>query len=194
MKPTDYAFTDSVKQVQEERGSRHGYAEMVMGNQIDSNLATFIETRVSFYMATASAEGQPYIQHRGGPAGFLKVIDSSTLGFADFKGNRQYITTGNLRENNKAYLFLMDYMQRQRVKIWGEARVIEDDPGLIQSLMPAGYKARASQAILFDIKAWDVNCPQHIPQMFEADDVAAVLAKRDARIEELEKELAALES
>ncbi len=146
----------------------------------------------SLYFATASADGQPYIQHRGGPKGFVKMLDKNTLAFADYSGNRQYITQGNLSENPKAHIFLMDYAHRRRVKIWGEARVVDDDPALLQSLMPQGYKARPEQVILFRIAAWDTNCPQHIPQKFDAADVAAALAARDARIAELEAELAAL--
>ena len=120
----------------------------------------------SFYLATASADGQPYVQHRGGPPGFLRVVDERTLGFADFKGNRQYITTGNLAENGKAFIFIMDYAQRRRVKLWGRARVVEADAALLARLWPEGYEARPEQAILFEIEAWDTNCPQHIPQMF----------------------------
>ena len=144
------------------------------------------------FFATSNAEGQPYIQHRGGPKGFIKILDKNTLAFADFSGNRQYITLGNLTENPKAYIFLMDYAHRRRVKIWGEARVVSDDPALLKSLMPQGYRARPEQVILFKISAWDTNCPQHIPQKFDAADVAAALASRDTHIAELEAELAAL--
>ena len=146
----------------------------------------------SFYFSTASADGQPYIQHRGGPKGFVKIVDKNTIAFADYSGNRQYITQGNLSENPKAHIFVMDYAHRRRVKIWGEARVVDDDPALTKALMPKGYKARPEQVILFRISAWDTNCPQHIPQKFDAADVAAALASRDARIAELEAELAAL--
>jgi predicted pyridoxine 5'-phosphate oxidase superfamily flavin-nucleotide-binding protein len=139
-----------------------------------------------------NAEGQPYIQHRGGPAGFLKVLDEHTIGFVDFAGNRQYITSGNLADNPKAHLFLMDYAHRRRIKIWGEARIVEDDVELTAQLMPQGYKARAEQVILFTVKAWDANCPQHIPQLINATDVASALADRDRRIKELEAEVRAL--
>ena len=125
--------------------------------------------------------------------GFVKVLDKNTLAFADYSGNRQYITQGNLSENPKAHIFVMDYAHRRRVKIWGEARVVDDDPALMKSLMPKGYKARPEHVILFKVSAWDTNCPQHIPQKFDAADVAAALATRDARIAELEAELAALE-
>jgi predicted pyridoxine 5'-phosphate oxidase superfamily flavin-nucleotide-binding protein len=132
------------------------------------------------------------MQHRGGPKGFVKILDKQTLAFADYSGNRQYITQGNLAENPKANIFIMDYAHRRRVKLWGTARVVEDDPALLASLMPQGYRAKPEQVILFTIAAWDTNCPQHIPQKFDAADVAAVLAARDARIAELEAELATL--
>jgi len=153
------------------------------------DLAKFIAVQNSAFLGTASADGQPYIQHRGGPPGFLKVLYDRTLAFADFTGNRHYITLGNLTDNPKAFLFLIDYQNRQRVKIWGEARVVDDDPGLIKKLMVDGYDARAEQAILFSVSAWDTNCPQHIPQRFDAADVAKLLADRDRRIEALEAEL-----
>jgi predicted pyridoxine 5'-phosphate oxidase superfamily flavin-nucleotide-binding protein len=195
---SDVAFTPAVKAVQVRKGSRHGYARMEEGGgwrtEIDADLAGFLAEQNSMFLATSNAEGQPYIQHRGGPKGFIKVLDKQTLAFADYSGNRQYITLGNLSENPKAYVFVMDYAHRRRVKIWGEARVIEDDPALLQSLMPQGYKARPEQAILFKISAWDTNCPQHIPQKFDADDVATALTARDARISELEAELASLKS
>ena len=162
-----------------------------MGQSLD-DLAPFIASVRSFYLATASAEGQPYIQHRGGPPGFLHLTGERRLAFADFKGNRQFITTGNLAENPKAYIFLMDYARRQRIKIWGTARVVEGDVALEQRLMPEGYRARSEQVILFEVEAWDSNCPQHIPQMFHADDVRGALAERDEQIAMLEAELAAL--
>ena len=190
---SDVAFTPAVKAVQAVKGSREIYEERGdWRTEIDENLAAFLADTNSFYLATASGTGQPYIQHRGGPKGFIKVIDEKTLGFADYRGNRQYITLGNLSENSKAYIFVMDYVHRRRVKIWGEARVVADDSALMQSLMPQGYKARPEQVILFRISAWDTNCPQHIPQKFDAADVAAALAARDERIKELEAELAKL--
>jgi uncharacterized protein len=192
---SDVAFSPAVKQIQTRKGSREHYShqeERGWRTEVDDNLAAFLAEANSFYLATASADGQPYIQHRGGPKGFLKVLDKHTLAFADFAGNRQYITQGNLSENPKAYIFVMDYAHRRRVKIWGEARVVEGDSALVQSMMPKGYRARGEQVILFTISAWDTNCPQHIPQKFDAADVAAALAARDARIAELEAELAAL--
>src|SRR5664279_1268130 len=187
---SDVAFTPSVKAVQARKGSRRGYERMEAGGswqtRITPDLAAFIRAQTSIFLATANAEGQPYIQHRGGPPGFLRVIDDKTIGFVDFAGNRQYVTLGNLADNPKAHLFLIDYAHRRRVKIWGEARVIEGDAELTARLMPDGSTARAEQVILFTVSAWDANCPQHIPQRFEAADVAAALAERDKRIEELE--------
>ncbi|MDB5563953.1 MAG: pyridoxamine 5-phosphate oxidase [Tardiphaga sp.] len=193
---SDVAFTPAVKEIQARKGSRHAYARVEENGgwrtEVDDNLTAFLAETNSMFLATASADGQPYIQHRGGPKGFIRILDKQTLAFADYSGNRQYITQGNLAENPKANIFLVDYAHRRRVKIWGEARVVEDDPALLTSLMPAGYKARPEQVILFKIAAWDTNCPQHIPQKFDAADVAAALASRDERIAELEAELAAL--
>ena len=193
---SDIAFTPSVKAIQGTRGSRANYARMEEAGswktRITPDLAAFIAAQTSVFLATANTEGQPYIQHRGGPKGFLRVLDETTIGFADFAGNRQYITAGNLADNPKAYLFLIDYAQRRRIKIWGEARVVADDAALVGKLMPEGYKARPEQAILFTVAAWDANCPQHIPQRFEAADVAAALAERDARIAALEAEVRTL--
>ncbi|MEA2831131.1 MAG: uncharacterized protein QOF22_1879 [Bradyrhizobium sp.] len=192
--PSDVAFTAAVKAVQTRKGSREAYAHIEQGDgwrtEIDEDLAAFLAVQDSMFLATASADGQPYIQHRGGPKGFIRILDKNTLAFADYGGNRQYITQGNLSENPQANIFLMDYVDRRRVKIWGEARVVDDDPALTKSLMPHGYKARPEQVILFRISTWDTNCPQHIPQKFDAADVAAALASREARIAELEAELA----
>jgi uncharacterized protein len=195
---SDVAFTPAVKAVQVRKGSREAYARVEQEGgwrtEIDGNLSAFLAETNSFYLATASGDGQPYIQHRGGPKGFVKVLDKRTIAFADFGGNRQYITQGNLSENPKAHIFVMDYAHRRRVKIWGEARVVEDDSALLTSLMPKGYRARGEQVIVFKIAAWDTNCPQHIPQKFDAADVAVALASRDARIAELETELAKLKA
>jgi len=193
---SDVAFTPAVKEIQARKGSREMYANVEARGgwrtEIDENLAAFLAQTNSFYFSTASADGQPYIQHRGGPKGFIKILDKNTLAFADYKGNQQFITQGNLSENPKAHIFVMDYAHRQRIKLWGEAKIVEDDPALLQSLMPKGYKARPEQAILFRLSAWDINCPQHIPQKFDAEDVAGALALRDERIKELEAELATL--
>jgi predicted pyridoxine 5'-phosphate oxidase superfamily flavin-nucleotide-binding protein len=193
---SDVAFTPAVKAIQARKGSRQSYARLEKSGswetRITPDLQAFIEAQTSVFMATANSAGQAYIQHRGGPPGFLKVIDDRTLGFVDFVGNRQYISLGNLQENPKAHLFLIDYAHRKRVKIWGEAHVVEEDPELTARLMPGNYKARASQVILVTINAWDANCPQHIPQRFDAADVAAAIEERDQRIAALEAELAKL--
>jgi predicted pyridoxine 5'-phosphate oxidase superfamily flavin-nucleotide-binding protein len=190
---SDVAFTPTVKAVQARKGSRTSYARVEekggWQTRIPPDLAAFIESQTSVFLATVNAQGQPYIQHRGGPAGFLRVLDDKTIGFADFAGNKQYITQGNLADNPKAHLFLIDYAHKQRVKIWGEAQVVENDDAFTARLMPAGYKARPEQVILFTVSAWDANCHQHIPQRFEAADVAAALVERDGRIEALEAEI-----
>jgi uncharacterized protein len=194
--PSDIAFTDTVKALQTSKGSRRAYANMEGGRgwqtTITPELQAFIEAQISVFLATANAAGQPYIQHRGGPPGFLRVLDDTTLGFVDYSGNRQYISSGNLLENPRAHLFLIDYAHRRRVKLWGKARFVEHDAALIERLMPDGYDARPEQVLLFDVHAWDANCPQHIPQRFEIADVADLLAERDARIAALEAELRAL--
>jgi predicted pyridoxine 5'-phosphate oxidase superfamily flavin-nucleotide-binding protein len=193
---SDVAFTPAVKEIQQRKGSRRVYRHMEEGGSwqtmIKPDLAAFIAEQTSVFLGTANKKGQPYIQHRGGPKGFLRVIDEKTIAFVDYAGNRQYITQGNLTENPKAFLFLIDYAHQRRIKIWGDARVVEGDQDLIQSLMPDGYRARPEQVILFTVSAWDVNCKQHIPQRFEASDVAAALAERDKRIAELEAEIRSL--
>lgn len=195
--PSDVAFTASVKAVQARMGSRQAYARMEEARPwrttITPDLARFIAAQTSVFLATANSEGQPYIQHRGGPPGFLHVLDDKTIAFADFVGNRQYITIGNLADNPKVHLFLIDYAQQRRIKIWGEGHVVEGDAQLIAQLMPRDYKARAGQVILFTVSAWDANCHQHIPQRFDAADVAAALAERDERIAALEAKIRGLQ-
>lgn len=193
---SDVAFTPSVKTEQEKRGSRDGYIKMAAKRDwrdtVTDDLKAFIAERDSFYIATSSKDGQPYIQHRGGPKGFLKVLDERTLAFADYSGNKQYISVGNLAENNRAYIFLMDYPSRYRVKIWGTAKVVEDDAELLTRLMPDGYKARPERAFVFTITAWDVNCPQHITPRYDEDMVSQVTQKLTTRVSELEAENARL--
>ena len=192
---SDIAFTASVKAIQARKGSRDAYHRMEQtggwASEITPELAKFISAQRSFFMATATADGQPYIQHRGGPPGFLKIIDHRTLAFADFKGNRQFISQGNLQDNPQAFIFLIDYTHRIRVKIWGRANVVEDQPMQLQELMPdaQSYRARPEQIIRFTVLAWDRNCPQHIPVRYEQEDVEAWLQERDARIAELEQQL-----
>ena len=189
---SDVVFSPAVKRAQERKGSRRAVGARDFGTDITPDLKAFIEAQVSIYLATASADGQPYIQHRGGPEGFLRVLDPRTIAFADYAGNRHYVTLGNLSENPKAQLFLIDYMQRQRIKVWGTARIVEDDAALLAQLMPQGYRARGERVLVFTVTAWDVNCQQHIPQRFEAADVAAAITKREERIAALEAEIAAL--
>jgi uncharacterized protein len=193
---SDIAFTPAVKAVQEGRGSRKIYQRMEekggWRTTVTPELAAFLAERDSVYFATANKAGQPYIQHRGGPKGFIRVLDEKTLGFVDYAGNRQYISTGNLVENDQAFLFLPDYTHRRRIKIWGRATIVENNPELMARLMPRDYQARGEQVILFKIDAWDVNCPQHIPQKLDAADVAAVFEQFQTRIGELEAEIARL--
>lgn len=195
---SDVAFTGSVKALQARKGSRKAYARMEENGSwattIPPHLAAFIGAQTSVFLATVNGDGQPYIQHRGGPPGFLHVLDDKTIAFADYIGNRQYITAGNLADNPKACLFLIDYVNRRRSKVWGTARVVEGDADLLSKLMPADYKARPEQVVLFSVSAWDANCPQHIPQRFEAADVAAALGERDARIARLEAEILTLKA
>ena len=198
MPSSDVAFTPTVKAVQERRGSRRMFERLEArggwSSTITPDLAAFVASVRSFYFATASKDGQPYVQHRGGPAGFLRVIDEKRLAFADFTGNRQYITTGNLTENPRAFIFLMDYVRRRRVKLWGTAEAIEDDPELIRSLFPGGYSAEPVQAIIFTLTAFDRNCAQHIPKLLPAEEVEAAIEALNGRIAALQAELNTLRS
>jgi predicted pyridoxine 5'-phosphate oxidase superfamily flavin-nucleotide-binding protein len=193
---SDIAFTPSVKAEQERNGSRAQYARMEQAkgwaSTVTPDLAAQIGAARSFYLGTASAEGQPYIQHRGGSPGFLRVLDERTLAFADLSGNRQYITAGNLAENPRAFIFIMDYARRRRVKIWGRARFIEDDDALLAQLRPAQGDVIAERVIVFTIEAWDRNCPQHIPQLIPIEDAEAALQQLRQRVAELEGELVRL--
>jgi len=194
---SDIAFTPAVKGIQATKGSRSSYARMEMGGswetRVTPELEGFLADLDMFYLGTANAEGQPYIQYRGGSPGFLKKLDEKTLGFADFGGNRQYITLGNLSENPKAFLFLMDYTRSQRIKLWGHARVVEDDPALLVRLQDASYPGKVERAILFDVEAWDVNCPQHIHKRFSQKQVAPILERLQGKIAELEAKVRRLE-
>ena len=193
---SDVAFTEAVKAEQTRRGSRKAYARMEQGDgwetAVTDDLRAFLADRDSVYLATANASGQPYVQHRGGPRGFVRVLDDHTLAFADYAGNRQFITLGNLAENDKAFLFLMDYAHKQRVKVWGRAKIVEDDPALLARLMPEGYAARGERVIVFTVEAWDGNCPQHIPVKIDADDVTKAMRHPEARVRQLENENARL--
>jgi uncharacterized protein len=193
---SDIAFTSTIKALQTARGSRASYAKMEerggFRTEITDELIEFLGQIDTAYLATTNAAGQPYAQHRGGPKGFIRVVGEHTLAFADYTGNKQYISTGNLAENDKAFLFLMDYAHRLRIKIWGRARVVGDDPALLEKIMPENYRAKPEQVIVFEVEAWDMNCPQHIPVKLDAADVAAALRNLEARIAELEEENARL--
>lgn len=190
---SDIAFTPAVKSIQAEKGSRQSYARMEEGGSwettVTPELKAFLSELDMFYLGTANAEGQPYIQYRGGPPGFLKVLDEKTLGFADFGGNRQYITLGNISENPKGFVFLMDYAHSQRIKVWGTLRVVEITPELLDRLRDPSYPGKVERAILFTIEAWDVNCPQHIHKRFSQRQVAPVIEELQERIAKLEAEL-----
>jgi len=194
--PSDIVFTPAVKARQEEYGSRAGYAkfESTRGWQssVTPVLAEFLAAQTSFYMATANGEGQPYMQHRGCPPGFLHVLDEHTLAFADFAGNKQYITAGNLDENPKAQLFLMDYANAQRVKIWGEATIVTGDTTLVARVSSADYAAKVERVIVFRIKAWDANCPKHIPKLVKLEEALVAIQERDKKIADLESQLSDL--
>ncbi|HOY78578.1 MAG TPA: pyridoxamine 5'-phosphate oxidase family protein [Hyphomonadaceae bacterium] len=188
-------FTDDVKAAQEENGSRHGYARFdgpAEADELTEAEADFIAVRDSFYMATVSENGWPYIQHRGGPAGFLKVLDSRTLAFADFRGNRQYISVGNIKHDDRVSLFLMDYPRQGRLKILGRMHEVDlaDDPKLAEALAMPGYKAKVERALVIKVEAFDWNCPQHITQRFTLAEIEPAVSSLRARIAELEKELA----
>jgi hypothetical protein len=195
MNNASLVFTPAAQQAQAERGSAKAYAQRLaegFPDTVTPELASFIAEQDTVFLATANAQGAPYIQHRGGSKGFIKVIDDKTLGFADYRGNRQYITLANLSENDRAYLFLLDPARKQRIKIWGRARVVENDPALIEKLFDQGYKAKPERAILFTIDAWDVNCSQHIVTRFTEADIAEAMTKVQAKIAELETENARL--
>lgn len=195
MNNSSLVFTPAAQAAQEQRGSARAYASRLaegFPDTVTPELAAFIAELDTVFLGTASAQGAPYIQHRGGPKGFIKVIDEHTLGFADYRGNRQYITLANLSENDRAYLFLLDPARKQRIKLWGRARVVENDSALIERLFDKGYKAKPERAILFTIEAWDVNCSQHIVTRFTEADIAGALDTVQKRIAELEAENARL--
>ena len=195
MSNSDLVFPPAVRRAQAERGTAQAYAKKIehgFPNAVTPELAAFIAEQDTAFLATASAEGAPYVQHRGGPKGFIKVVDERTLGFADYRGNRQFITLGNLSENDHAYLFVLDFSRRQRIKLWGRARVVENDPALMEKLVEPGYRARPERAILFTIEAWDSNCSQHITERYTHAELAGAVAAMTDRIAELEAENARL--
>ena len=192
---SELVFPPAVRRAQAERGSAAGYAKKVehgFPETVTPELAAFIAEQDTAFLGTASADGAPYIQHRGGPKGFIKVVDEKTLGFADYRGNRQYITLGNLSENDRAYLFLIDFSRRQRIKLWGRARAVENDAALVEKLFDQGYKARPERVILFTIEAWDVNCSQHITARMTVPEVEGLLGTVQERIAALQAENARL--
>jgi predicted pyridoxine 5'-phosphate oxidase superfamily flavin-nucleotide-binding protein len=193
----DIVFTTAARHEQAKRGSAERYARKIASgfpDRMTPDLAGFIGQLDTAFLATVSAEGAPYIQHRGGPKGFIKVLDDKTLGFADYAGNKQYITISNLAGNDRAYLFLLDFANRQRIKVWGRARVVENDPALMEKLVEPGYRARPERAILFTIEAWDSNCSQHITERYTEAEVAMAVDGLRERIVALEGENARLRS
>jgi predicted pyridoxine 5'-phosphate oxidase superfamily flavin-nucleotide-binding protein len=192
---SDIVFTPAARAAQAERGSARAYDKRIavgFPDRVTPELAAFIGELDTAFLATVSAAGAPYIQHRGGPKGFIKVLDDRTLGFADYAGNRQYITISNLAENDRAYLFLIDFAARRRIKVWGRARAVEDDPALLARLADPGYRARPERAILFTVEAWDVNCSQHITARFSEDEIVGATVVMRERIAALEAENAQL--
>jgi predicted pyridoxine 5'-phosphate oxidase superfamily flavin-nucleotide-binding protein len=192
---SDIVFTPAARAAQAERGSARAYDKRIavgFPDRVTPELAAFIGELDTAFLATVSAAGAPYIQHRGGPKGFIKVLDDRTLSFADYAGNRQYITISNLAENDRAYLFLIDFAARRRIKVWGRARAVEDDPALLARLADPGYRARPERAILFTVEAWDVNCSQHITARFSEDEIVGATVVMRERIAALEAENAQL--
>lgn len=192
--PEDVLFSASVKAEQARLGSRPMFEGRDWKTEITDDLRQFLSVIDTFFLATASTDGRPYIQHRGGPPGFLKTIGSHTLAFADFLGNRQYITLGHLKENDRAHIFILHFATRQRVKLWGRARVVEGDVELMERLVDPAYKARPQRAIVFTLEAWDVNCQQHIVPRYSEAEIAPGVDKLVARIQELEEEVARLKA
>jgi predicted pyridoxine 5'-phosphate oxidase superfamily flavin-nucleotide-binding protein len=195
--PSDIAFTPAVKAIQVDKRSRNSYSKMEerggWQTTVTPDLEAFLAELDMFYLGTANAEGQPYIQYRGGFSGFLKVVDEKTLGFADFGGNRQYISLGNLSENPKAFIFLMDYVHSSRIKLWGKAKVVEGNTELEDKLSDSEYPGKVERIILFEIEAWDINCPQHIHKRFPQKTIAPIIEQLQQRIQELESQLATVQ-
>ena len=191
-KPEDVLFSEAVKAEQARLGSRKQFEDREWATEITDNLRQFLDAVDTFFLATASADGRPYVQHRGGPPGFLKPIGTHTLAFADFAGNRQYITLGHLKENDRAHIFIPHFATQQRLKLWGRARVVEGDVELMERLVDPTYKAKPQRAIVFTLEAWDVNCRQHITARYSEAEMAPAVNKLIARIKELEEEVARL--
>lgn len=188
----DVLFSDAVKAEQARLGSRTSFEDRDFQSAITDDLREFLSAIDTFFLATASADGRPYVQHRGGPPGFLKTIGSHMLAFADFAGNRQYITLGHLKENDRAHIFIPHFATQQRVKLWGRARVVEGDVELMERLVDPTYKARPQRAIVFRLEAWDSNCRQHIKPRYTEAEIAPAIDQLAKRIKELEEEVARL--
>ncbi len=193
-KPEDVLFSPAVKAEQARLGSRTSFESREWQTEVTDNLRQFLDAIDTFFLATASADGRPYVQHRGGPAGFLKPIGPTTLAFADFAGNRQYITLGHLKENDRAHIFIPHFATQQRLKLWGRARAVEGDIALMERLVDPAYTARPQRAIVFEIEAWDIICRQHITARYSEAEMAPAVNKLVARIKELEDEVARLKS
>ncbi len=185
----DVMFSPAVKAEQTRLGSRSMFEGRDFKSEITDDLRQFLAVVDTFFFATASADGRPYVQHRGGPPGFLKPIGTHMLAFADFAGNRQYITLGHLKENDRAHIFIPHFVTQQRVKLWGRARVVEGDLALMERLVDPSYKARPERAIVFTLEAWDANCPQHIVPRYSEAEIAPAIDKLAQRIKELEEEV-----
>jgi predicted pyridoxine 5'-phosphate oxidase superfamily flavin-nucleotide-binding protein len=192
--PDDVMFSPSVKAEQTRLGSRAMFEGRDWKTEITDDLRQFLGVIDTFFFATASADGRPYIQHRGGPPGFLKTIGTHTLAFADFAGNRQYITLGHLKENDRAHIFILHFATQQRLKLWGRARVVENDLELMERLVDPAYKAGPQRAVVFTLEAWDVNCTQHIVPRYSEAEIAPGIDKLVTRIKELEDEVARLKA
>ncbi len=192
--PEDVLFSPAVKAEQIRLGSRAAFEGRDWKSEITEDLRQFLTAIDTFFFATASADGRPYVQHRGGPAGFLKPIGSHMLAFADFAGNRQYISLGHLRENDRAHIFVPHFATQQRLKLWGRARAVEGDLELMERLVDPAYKARPERAIIFTIEAWDINCRQHIVQRYSEAEIAPAIDQLTQRIKELESEVGRLKS
>ena len=193
-KPEDVMFSPAVKAEQARLGSRASFEDRDWQTEITDDLRQFLVAIDTFFFATASADGRPYIQHRGGPAGFLKPIGTHMLAFADFAGNRQYITLGHLKENDRAHIFILHFATQQRLKLWGRARVVEDDAELMERLVDPAYKAKPQRAIAFRIEAWDINCRQHIVARYSEAEIEPAVNQLPHRIKELEEEVARLKA
>ena len=189
------AFTPAVKQLQERDGSRSHYARGeaagTAADPLGPDEAAFIRERDSFYMATVGETGWPYLQHRGGPKGFLKILDAQTIAFADFRGNRQHVSEGNLSGNDRVALILVDHVNRQRLKLLGRARVVDasDEPALAESLAEPGYRAKIERVMIIRVEVFDWNCPQHITPRFTEAELGPIVEPLRARIRELEEQL-----